>query len=105
PEDDLHLSVRDCLSIAIAAPGVASNDGVMWFTVEMRNARDAIEGAKRKRKGVVAGVPDIWVFYRGTVLAIELKRRGGGRSKAQRDLHAQLNACEIPVLVCRSVEE
>lgn len=56
--------------------------GVPWYHVPNGGRRDEIEGAKFKRMGVSAGVPDICICvarkgYHG--LYIELKRKFGGK--------------------------
>ena len=59
----------------------------------------------RKARGVVAGIPDLWVFHDRRVLPIELKRHDGVVSKEQERLHATLNGSGVATEVCRSVEE
>jgi hypothetical protein len=55
--------------------------------------RNAIEGAKFKKMGVVAGVPDIMIFNpsgKWIGLAIELKTSGGSIRPTQLLFHGQL---------------
>ena len=98
-EDELHLSVADALDVLLPSDAV-------WTTWELRNAASAAEGARRKRLRARAGWPDLGIFYRGTVMLLELKReRHGALSPAQRALHPRLADAGFPVAVCRSVAE
>jgi hypothetical protein len=47
-------------------------------------APSALSGAIRKQRGVKPGVPDQLILYRGKLIAIELKSRGGKCSPPQR---------------------
>jgi hypothetical protein len=99
PEDDLAFSVCQALR------GLLPQDAI-FVAFDLSNARSAIEGARKKRLGCVAGFPDCSVWWRGKLVLIELKReRGGVLSPKQRELHAKLEAAEFPVCVCRSVPE
>ncbi|GEM17993.1 hypothetical protein [Gluconobacter oxydans] len=104
-EDSLHAHVARLLTVAIAPPGTLSASGAFWCSIEHRNARNRLEGALRKSRGVVAGIPDIQIGYQGRTYWIELKRHDGSRSKAQKALHPVLEACGQPVGLCRSPEE
>ncbi len=104
-EDDLHKHVARILTYAVAPPGKLSGDGVYWCSIEHRNARSRIEGALRKARGVVAGVPDILIGYRNRTYWVELKRHDGTRSKSQIALHPVLEACGQPVGLCRTPDE
>lgn len=93
PEDDLHYSVWCALRRLLP------NDAVIT-TWELRNARDAVEGARRKRLGALAGWPDMGVLWRGRMVLLEIKRDGGVLSRAQRELHARLAIAGFVVTVC-----
>lgn len=99
PEDELHFAVYCALRVLLPASAVIN-------TWELRNARDAIEGARRKRLGAVAGWPDMGVFWNGRLALLELKReRGGVLSPAQKLLHPRLKDAGFPVAVCHTVVE
>jgi len=99
PEDELHHSVAHAFAVLLPFDAV-------WTTWELRNAASAAEGARRKRLGALPGWPDLGVFYRGSVVLLELKRsRYGALSPAQRVLHPRLSDNGFPVAVCRSVDE
>src|SRR5262245_22671397 len=83
-ENELHASVYAALHVLLP------NDAVL-NTWELRNASSAVEGARRKRLGALAGWPDMGVFWRGHCVLLELKReRGGHLSAVQRELHPRL---------------
>lgn len=116
-EDDLHMTVRKALGAAIGEPGFTSRLGVLWYSVETRNAGGKkiqmssgawvpLEAINRKNRGCVSGIPDIQLFYEGRVFMVELKRSKNGRTSGdQNRLHEQYGLCGIPVVVCRSVSE
>jgi hypothetical protein len=84
-----------------------------WALPDEAFAYHPANGGKRSRKvaarmsalGVVAGVPDLAVIYRGRALFIELKARRGALSLDQKHVHQVLNRCGAAVMLCRSVEE
>ena len=53
-------------------------------------APSALSGAIRKQRGVKPGVPDQLILYRGKLIAIELKSRGGKCSPPQRAVREDL---------------
>ncbi len=55
--------------------------------------------------GVLPGAPDLFLFYQGQPLAIELKTKGGSTSNAQKALHPRLEAAGVPVAICRTLGE
>jgi hypothetical protein len=73
--------------------------------MELRNAKGIAEGARRKARGCIAGLPDIWIAHQGRVRCIELKAMSGRLSDSQKWLHPKLEAAGIPVAVCRSLDE
>lgn len=98
-EDELHFAVYCALRVMLPSEAVIN-------TWELRNARDAIEGARRKRLGALAGWPDMGVFWQRRVALLELKReRGGVLSPAQKLLHPRLAANGFAVAVCHTPEE
>lgn len=112
-EDADHMALARILTIAIAPAGQVSDLGVMWYSLELRNARSRVEGARRKARGCVAGMPDLcvrWKDRRREALAetywIELKRRKHGRvADVQSEMHERLSAIGDTVAVCRGWQE
>jgi hypothetical protein len=104
PEDKLHTAVAKYLSAVIARPGVCSDLGVIWMSIETRGKRSMREGAANKSRGCIAGCPDIDLYFAGRAFKIELKAEKGELSPAQRALHVELARARVPVLEARSVE-
>jgi hypothetical protein len=81
----------------------AKRPGVIGFHVPNGGTRSAIEGARLKQSGVLAGVPD-WCMLWGRLHCIEFKRPGGALSPAQIALHPQLIAAGAWVVTVDSLE-
>ena len=106
---------EDALQMAVASLLDAS--GLTWFHPANGEHRNPITGAKLKRMGVKAGMPDVMIldsalgelsFYDG--LAIELKSPDakGKRPKPranQLEWHERLRKCGWRVAVCYSMDE
>ena len=56
----------------IAPPGKVARDGVVWWSVDHASYAGAAPGARIGR-GIVAGVPDLFVLHRGIAQMIEVK--------------------------------
>jgi len=97
-EASLQRSVADLLRSLLEPP-------VLWTAVQPER-RGAIEGARMKRKGVVAGWPDFLVLAPGPrVLGIELKAVHGRLSEAQKAVETAFGKCHARYAVCRSVDD
>ena len=96
-ESELQRSVHRYLQMALPSDAVhfAVPNGLM----RSRKAR-----ARAVGEGILAGVPDLAVCWRGRTIFIELKAKGGSLSPAQRDMHNRLVFCGFEVVVCRSLE-
>lgn len=97
-EDEIHEAVARVLNIALPAD-------CCWYSVEHRNARDAQEGAMRKRRGVRAGIPDVTIIHGRVAHFIELKTRTGSLSPAQVRMRDWLLAAGAMWALCRSVDD
>ena len=77
------------------------NNGHFIFHVPNGGKRSMTEAIRMKAEGVVAGIPDLClVMPEGKMIWIELKRRKGGTvSKAQKEVHARLEALGHVVIV------
>ncbi|UMM63112.1 VRR-NUC domain-containing protein [Aristophania vespae] len=104
-EDALHKSVASLLSTIIAEQGTLSTQGVWWCSIEHRNAKSSREGAFRKKRGVIAGIPDIVIGYDQRAYWIELKTAEGIVSKVQKAFHNVLTSSGHVIKVCRSIED
>lgn len=84
-EGPLHQQIAKVLRLEIAAPGKISDDGVVWWSVDMAGYVGKVPGLRTAR-GCIAGLSDIDVLYRGLIYFIELKADDGSLSPAQQDL-------------------
>jgi hypothetical protein len=99
PEDELAASVASAMAYLLPSDAIFT----AW---DLSNAKSAMEGARKKRLGCLAGWVDCGIFWRSRVVLLELKRsRGGQLSPAQKALHPRLEAAGFPVAVVRSVPE
>lgn len=98
PEQQLHFAVADYLNLTLPPDAWWTSVGHGGF------ALDARTGARMKRAGVKAGVPDILVIHNGRPLFIELKSPTGRISPEQRAVSEQLEKCGARWAVCRSIE-
>jgi hypothetical protein len=60
------------------------------------------------QSGLTRGLPDLLAYgphVRGAVLFIELKTAKGTLSDYQKQIHAEMDAIDVSVVVCRSFEE
>jgi hypothetical protein len=73
--------------------------------INKRGLAIQIELAKAKRRGVVAGFPDIIALTKSGALFFEVKAEGNYASPAQKAVHAQLDALGYPVAVVRSIDD
>jgi hypothetical protein len=97
-EDAIQFAVIAILQ-RYARPGV-----VFWHTAN-EGATDAASGARLKRMGVKAGVPDIFVLIGGRLHGLELKTDRGGLSQDQRATHAELKAAGAVVATAHSIAD
>ena len=77
--------------IAARRPGVVS-----WHTPN-GGKRDSFEAKRFTELGVLAGIPDYFMLYGGTLFALEFKDDEGRLSRAQLDLHPRLIAAGAKV--------
>lgn len=77
----------------------------LLFHVPNGGSRGVIEGMQLKASGVVAGVPDMVLLWRGRAYGFEMKTSTGVLSPAQAELHKIWQANGVPVIVVRSLEQ
>jgi hypothetical protein len=81
---------------------------ILAFHVPNGGKRSAREGAKFKRQGVLAGVPDILIIkQKGSFsgFAIELKVKGGRLSPSQKERLQQFEGAGFKTLTTYSLDE
>jgi hypothetical protein len=66
----------------------------------MSNSRTT--GRMRQLRGCKAGAPDIWILYRGRLITIELKSKGGRCTPSQRAAREALLRAGADWFECRS---
>lgn len=96
-EDRLHTYIWRALQILLP------DDVVAWSNENRRNGLR--EGARRKARGCIPGVPDMQFTHAGRTLYVEIKTPTGTVKKEQRDLHKRLKSAGASVAVCRSLED
>lgn len=95
PEDNLQIQVINYLRYQYGK--------ALFCHVPNGGKRNAIEGAKFKRMGVLAGVPDILIFnknYSFDGLAIELKIKPNKPTKIQLEVIERFKEVGFDVHVC-----
>lgn len=85
PEFTLHRQIADAFRLEIAPPGRLSQRGVCWWSVDFANYGGTTPGLRIAR-GIVAGIPDMFVLYAGLAHFLEIKAEDGILSDAQRDV-------------------
>lgn len=98
-EAALQTAVADYLRIQY-------RDRLLWFHPANERKCSPIQGARLKRHGVKAGVPDlVFILGDGRAMFIELKAGNGRQTNAQKafEYAARTRGCEYHV--CRSVED
>jgi len=103
-EHPLQVQITRLLSIEIAPPGHTSPFGVLWFSVDHAHYAGKVPGT-RTRRGIVSGLPDLYIQFAGVAHWIELKAADGRMTAAQREVHAEIVAAGGRCAVARSADE
>ena len=103
-EHPIQKQVADVLRLEIAPPGKVSRFGVVWFAIDHANYAGEVPGVRIGR-GIVAGIPDTFVLYRGLAHLIEIKAEDGELSAAQQSVAAAVLASGGRVGVARDATE
>lgn len=104
-EHILQVAAKKWLTIVIAPAGDLSRDNVAWYAVDHAASISMWQGAMRKARGVVRGIPDLDIYWNERAYKIELKVPGGVVSDEQRALHKVLRGTGVSVAVCWSLED
>jgi hypothetical protein len=96
-EDSLHKSIYQITRAAL-------DPRVILVSFESRGV-GAIEGRRRKDRGVTASWLDMAALFNRIFAAIEIKTKSGRLSKGQREMRADLIANGFPVIIARTPEE
>lgn len=108
PEHDLQRAVVKLLDRSLPRDAV-------YTALNPLPPKGPIHGARLKRLGLTAGIPDLVVIHHGFTLWIELKAPGGSLSEPQKAMHARLRAAhKYPneaysvsgnVVLCKTIDE
>jgi hypothetical protein len=96
-EDDLQRAVVQYLRWSLPS------DATAWH-IPNGGQRHSKAAARLVGLGLVAGMPDLELLYRGHSIFLELKTKLGHASSVQRQQHRKLQYCGADVLVCRSLD-
>jgi len=103
-EHPLQKQIASTLTIELAPPGKVSRFGVCWWSIDHANYAGEVPGVRIGR-GVIAGIPDTFVLFRGIAHVIEIKAEDGTLSDAQRSVIAAILASGGRAGVARDATE
>lgn len=104
-EHPLQAQISRLLTLEIARPGKVSRAGVVWFSLDIASYSEDEIARTWAARGVVAGVPDIFLMFRGRVYCVELKAEDGAVSAAQQSLAIAITVAGGRVGFASSAEE
>jgi hypothetical protein len=96
-EDDLQRAAVRYLQVALPADAA-------FYHPANGGMRSRVAAARLKGLGVMAGVPDLAIVWRGRALFVELKAARGVLSAEQREMHRKLVYCGAEVITCKTLE-
>lgn len=82
-EHPLQQQIAKLLAIEIAPAGKVSDCGVVWFAIDHSDFAGKVPGVRIGR-GIIAGIPDLFVLHRGRTHYIELKAADGELTDEQK---------------------
>lgn len=97
-EQDLHLAVAKYFATVLDPTEV-------FATTFPAGGGGKARGGRLKSMGLVAGVPDWVLVYRGRVYFIELKTLTGRLSSAQKATIERLRAVDAEVFIARELDD
>jgi hypothetical protein len=103
-EHPIQKQIADTFRIEIAPPGKVSRFGVVWWSIDHANYAGEVPGVRIGR-GIISGIPDTFILYRGRAFMIEIKPVDGELSDAQRSVATAVLAGGGCVGVARDVIE
>ena len=103
-EHPLQAQIAKVLTLELAPPGRVSTQGVVWYSIDHADFAGNVPGVRIAR-GVVAGILDTFILYRGLTHLIEIKTDDGVLSDAQRSVIAACITGHARVGVCRDAVE
>jgi hypothetical protein len=103
-EHPIQKLICDVLRIEIPPPGKVSRAGVVWYSIDHANYAGEVPGI-RVGRGIIAGIPDIFVLAGGRAHLVEIKPEVGELSPAQQSVCAAVLAAGGRVSVVRDAFE
>jgi hypothetical protein len=103
-EHPIQKQMCDVLRLEFAPPGKVSRDGVVWWAIDHANYAGEVPGI-RVGRGIIAGLPDLFILYRGRAHHPEIKAADGVLSPAQQSVCAAVLAAGGRVAVVRDAPE
>lgn len=103
-EHPIHKQCCDMMRIELAPAGKVSRRGVCWWSIDMANYGGEVPGIRMSR-GIIAGVPDVFVLYAGRAYFVEIKAEDGVLSDAQQSVASAVLAARGLFGVARSADE
>lgn len=103
-EHPLQAQIARTLTIEIAPAGKVSDAGVVWYSIDHANYAGKVPGVRLGR-GVIAGIPDTFILYRGRAHFVEVKALDGELSGEQRSVIAASLWAGARAAVCRDAFE
>lgn len=98
PEHDFQAhALRPFLDLALPRDA-------FWTSVDHSGGGQLL-GALRKAKGAKAGLPDVWIFYKGRAYCMELKAGRGRLSDEQVACTRQLSQAGVSTWAARTIED
>lgn len=91
-------------SVVAQLRGWLPDDAWSWHTPNGGLRHDKV-GARMVGLGVRAGIPDLFVLWRGRLIGIELKAERGAVSAVQKQAFHKLGHCGCEVFVCGALAE
>lgn len=96
----MQKQIADVLRLELAPPGKVSKHGVVWWSIDHANYAGEVPGI-RVGRGIIAGVQDLFILYRGCAYHLEIKTDDGVMSEAQQSVSAAVLAAGGRVAVVR----
>jgi hypothetical protein len=84
-EHPLQKQIASTLTIELAPPGKVSRFGVCWWSIDHANYAGEVPGVRIGR-GIIAGIPDTFILFRGIAHVVEIKAEDGTLSDEQRSV-------------------
>ena len=103
-EHPLQKQIADVLRTEIAPAGKVSAAGVCWYSIDHANFAGEVPGV-RVGRGVIAGILDTFVLYRGLTHLIEIKATDGELTDAQRSVIAAATCAGARIAIVRDWRE